>query len=237
MSQIDVSKLPDSPKLRHAAALSQMAIDTTIAWIKSGEAVVQTNPVPGAVAYEFRFAPDELRLVIGDCFQNIRAALDHEVFALTTRRRGGAWADNADTAFPVAKTAESFRSRGRQQIRGLSGAAQKLVEELQPYQEPRHPVSAPLELAHDVARIDRHRLLSLSAVQPESYELNPTTLRANLSIRMRFALEERLTGVDALSATRACIVAAAWTIDHLREAEGVPTSADMVGPGALAPDN
>lgn len=107
----------------------------------------------------------------------------------------------------------------RQQVRGLSAAAQALVEELQPYRDPRHALSKSLELAHDVARIDRHRLLSLSAVQPQSFELDLSTMRANLRISMVLVLQTALTGVDALSATSACIVAAAWTIDHLRVAD------------------
>lgn len=191
----------------------------TISWISSGSAVVQKNLVPGAVAYEFGLAPVELRTTIGDCFQNIRAALDHEIYAFSAKRRGKAWADAADTAFPIARAASSFRSRGRAQIRGISSAAQQFVELLQPYQSPRHPVSRPLQLAHDIARIDRHRLLNLSAAQPESYEIDPTTMRANLSVRLKFVLEESLAGIDALSSTRACIVAAAWTIDHLRAAD------------------
>jgi hypothetical protein len=225
LSEIDVSKLPDSPKLRRAAVLSQEAIEMTKAWLASGEGVVQKNPVPGAVAYEFRMAPVDLRLILGDCFQNMRAAMDHEVFALSAKRHGKEWADNADTSFPITKTEQSFKSRGRQQIRGLSRAAQDLVEELQPYHNPRHPLAKSLELVHDVARVDRHRLLSLSAAQPESYALNPTTMRANLTIRLKFVMEDTFGGTDALSASRACIVAVAWTIDHLREADVEPVSA------------
>jgi len=219
VSEIDLSKLPDSPKLRRAAGLSEDAIEMTKAWMASGQAVVQKNPVPGAVAYEFRLAPAELRLVLGDCFQNTRAALDHEVFALSARRFGKAWADDADTAFPIAKTEQSFRSRGQQQIRGLSRAAQELVEQLQPYRDPRHVLAKSLELLHDVARVDRHRLLSLSAVQPRSYELNQNAMRANLSVGLHFVMDERFGGTDALAASRACIIAVAWTIDHLREAD------------------
>ncbi len=222
MSEIDLSKLPDSPKLHRAALLSQEAIEMTKAWLASGAGVVQKNLVPGAVAYEFHLAPAELRVVLGDCFQNIRAALDHEVFARSARRHGRAWADAADTAFPVTKTEQSFRSRGQQQIRGLSTAAKELIEQLQPYQDPRHPLAKSLELAHDVARIDRHRLLSLSAAQPRSYELNPSTMRANLAVSLLFVMDEKFGGTDALAASRACIVAVAWTIDHLREADGTP---------------
>lgn len=194
----------------------------TKAWLASGAGVVQKNLVPGAVAYEFHLAPVELRVILGDCFQNIRAALDHEVFALSARRHGRAWADAADTAFPVAKTEQSFRSRGQQQVRGLSSAAKELIEQLQPYQDPRHPLAKSLELAHDVARIDRHRLLSLSAAQPRSYELNPSTMRAHLTISLHFVMDEKFGGTDALAASRACIVAVAWTIDHLREVDATP---------------
>jgi hypothetical protein len=219
MSVIDLAKLPDSPKLHRAAVLSQEAIEMTKAWLSSGAGVVQKNVGQIAVAYEFRLAPVEVRLVLGDCFQNTRAALDHEVYALSAKRHGKVWADQADTAFPIAKTEQSFRRRGQQQIRGLSDAAKELVEQLQPYRDPRHPLAKSLELAHDVARIDRHRLLSLSAAQPRSYELNPSTMRANLAVSLLFVMDEKFGGTDALAASRACIVAVAWTIDHLREAD------------------
>src|SRR5260370_13411057 len=182
----------------------------TKSWLASGAGVVQKNLVPGAVAYGFHPAPAELRVVLGDCFQNIRAALDHEVFTLSATRHGRAWADAADTAFPVAKTEPSFRSKGQRQIRGLSSAAKELIERLQPYQDPRHPLSKLLELAHDVARIDHHRLLSLSVAQPRSYELNQTTMRANLAVSLLFVMDEKFGGTDALAASRACIVAGAW---------------------------
>jgi hypothetical protein len=219
VSEIDLAKLPDSPKLHRAAVLSQEAIEMTEAWLSSGAGVVQKNVGQIAVAYEFRLAPVEVRLVLGDCFQNTRAALDHEVYALSAKRHGKVWADQADTAFPIAKTEQSFRSRGEQQIRGLSDAAKQLVEQLQPYRDPRHPLAKSLELVHYVARIDRHRLLSLSAAQPQSFELNQTTMRANLTVSLHFVMDERFGGTDALAASRACIVAVAWTIDHLREAD------------------
>jgi hypothetical protein len=47
-------------------------------------------------------------------------------------------------------------------------------------------------------------------------------MRANLAVSLLFVMDEKFGGTDALAASRACIVAAAWTIDHLREADGTP---------------
>lgn len=172
----------------------------------------------GVVAYEFPPAPEHVRLVLGDSFQSLRSALDHEVFTLSARRHGRAWADEAKTAFPVAQSESMFKSQGRQQIRGLSPTAQALVEQLQPYQQPQDAAAPHIAFVHDVARVDRHRLLNLAAVQPRSVDFDQAAGRINLAVELRFVLSE-FGGRDALGALKQAIGAIAWTIDELRKTD------------------
>ena len=207
--------LPDSPKLRRAVELFEQACEETFQLVRTGEAVREARPMAGVITYEFPPAPEHVRLVLGDCFQSLRSALDHEVFTLAARRHGRAWADAAKTAFPVAQSEQIFRSQGRQQIRGLSANAQALVEQLQPYQQPPDAAAPHIAFVHDVARVDRHRLLNLAAVQPRSVGVDHITGRINLDVELRFVLSE-FGGRDALGAAKQAIGAIAWTIDELR---------------------
>jgi hypothetical protein len=165
---------------------------------------------------------EHLRVVVGDCFQSLRAALDHEVYSLTAARHGRVAADKAKTAFPFAETEHAFGSQGASQIRGLSAAAQTLIETLQPYRQPAHPIAPLLKLVHDIARVDRHRLLSLAAAQPRSIEFDPTIGRVRLSVELRFVMSEFANGTDVLGAAKQAIAAVAWTIDELRAADTTP---------------
>lgn len=175
----------------------------------------------GVITYEFPPVPEHIRLVLGDCFQSLRSALDHEVYTLSATRHGLLWADHANTAFPMAPTEHVFRSQGRKQIYGLSSTAQALVETLQPFQKPQHPIVSLLVFVHDVARVDRHRLLNLAALQPRSFEIDHATGRINLDVELRFVLSE-FSGQDALGAAKRAIDVVAWTIDALRTADGRP---------------
>ncbi|HEV2032922.1 MAG TPA: hypothetical protein VIR57_24245 [Chloroflexota bacterium] len=211
--------LPDSPKLRRAAELFEQAVHETLELMRAGGAVRETRPAPGAISYEFPPAPEHIRLVLGDCFQSLRSALDHEVYSLSAASHGSQWADRANTAFPLAPNEHVFRSQGRKQIRGLSSAAQTLVETLQPFQQPQHPIVPLLVFVHDVARVDRHRLLNLAALQPRSVQVQHATGRIGLSVELRFVMSE-FSGRDALGAAKQAIGAIAWTIDGLRAADG-----------------
>jgi len=211
--------VPDSPKLRRAVELFEQACEETFKLVQSGGAVRETRPMAGVIAYEFPPASEHIRLVLGDCFQSLRSALDQEVFMLSARRHGREWAEAAKTGFPVAQNRQIFRSQGRQQILGLSPSAQALVERLQPYIEPPDAASPHIAFVHDIARVDRHRLLHLAAVQPRSVGIDHATGRISLDVELRFVLSE-FGGRDALGAAKQAIGAIAWTIDELRNTDG-----------------
>lgn len=215
----DEIPLPESVKLQRAVEIFQEAVAFTLAELREGRGVRESRPTVGAIVYEFPPAPDKLRLLLGECFQNLRSALDHEVYALAAARRGRLWADSANTAFPVSATHQAFRSQGHKQIRGLNAAAQALIEGLQPYQQPPHALAATLLFIHDVARVDRHRLLNLAAIQPRSFDFHQPTGRVNLNVELRFVLSE-FRGRDALGAANFALRAVAWTIDELRKVSG-----------------
>jgi hypothetical protein len=214
----EAKPLPDSPKLRRAVELFDEAVKATFALVQSGEGVRESRPLTGVITYEFPPVPERLRLLLGDCFQSLRSALDHEVYALSAARHGRIWADQANTAFPISTSTQAFKSQGRKQIEGLDAKAQAVIERLQPFHRPANPVAKVLVFVHDVARIDRHRLLNLAAVQPRSVDFDPASGHITLGVELRFVLSE-FSGRDALGAAQTAIAAVAWTIDELRTAE------------------
>src|SRR5712691_443391 len=192
-------ELPDSAKLRRAVALFEETVRATFQLVKAGNAVRETRPTAGLIVYEFPPAPESIRLLLGDCFQNLRAALDHEVYAQSAVRHGKHWADTAGTAFPVHRSKTSFEQRGRKHINGLAPKAQAVVESVQPFHQPPNPIAELLVFVHDVARVDRHRLLQLAAVQPRSFEISHSTGQISLDVELRFVVSE-FGGRDALGA-------------------------------------
>lgn len=162
--------------------------------------------------------PEHLRQLLGDCFQSLRSALDHEVHALSVTRYGPLWPGLEKSAFPLSETEQSFRSQGRRQIAVLSAPTQAFVERVQPFRTPQDPVTPLLVLVHDVARVHRHRQLQLAAAQPHSFSFDPQAGRINLTIELRFVMN-KYCGRDALGAAKQAIAAIAWTIDELRTAE------------------
>lgn len=75
--------------------------------------------------------PDSIALITGDAIHNVRSALDHLAWQLV---EAGGGVPNRATIFPINETPEGYAAalkRGR--IQGMDPAAQKLIEEVQPY--------------------------------------------------------------------------------------------------------
>jgi hypothetical protein len=113
----------------------------------------------GSVEYVFyaivrEYPPSEWALIIGDAVQNIRSALEHLAYELSTpagRRRG--------TAFPIFDDERGFKARGERKIGTIEGDERTLIERVQPYNATKVPSNDPLAILRRLSNLDKHRLL------------------------------------------------------------------------------
>lgn len=119
---------------------------------------------------------DDWALTIGDCLHNLRSALDHTVYALSSPKPKGC-------EFPISLNRKSFyspqsdRRGGLYKLGGINhGLVWAVIEAAQPWRRKQRPSDDPLWLVHDLNRKDKHRLLT-------PVGLFPTDLNAALVIR------------------------------------------------------
>jgi hypothetical protein len=114
--------------------------------------------------------PDEIALVAGDVLHNARSALDHIIYASSTRK------DPAPrkTGFPIHthkvdwdrkdKRGRLVQSSGKYQVRLLPDHAQKIIRDLQPWQgiDPLHWDRGLVRVLHDLDIADKHKKLNFA---------------------------------------------------------------------------
>jgi hypothetical protein len=127
----------------------------------SGEQRVEKRKQEFAV---FRFHINEnpplvWSIVIGDCVQNARSALEHLAWQLAYPEFGGCGPKPGRTAFPICLKHGEFKK-----IKDEFGRpVQEAMEKVQPYELGENAGQHPLWILHDLARIDRHRVLHVVA--------------------------------------------------------------------------
>lgn len=102
-----------------------------------------------------RDPPSDLSLLAGDAAQNIRAALDHLVCALSGT-------DCNRTQFPIFTDVVEYLKHRKTMLRGLSATHQARIDDLQPFDEPAHP----LALLRWFTDHDKHRVLHAAFARP-----------------------------------------------------------------------
>jgi hypothetical protein len=122
--------------------------------------VVQRVKLPGP--------PPELSAVVGDCLFNLRCVLDHLVWQLVLLNAGEPLRCNM---FPITSTPENFASEiSKKRLQGVSDAAQKIIEQVQPY----HPDNEVLKYLNGLHNLDKHRRLNmLTAVASDTMLHDP----------------------------------------------------------------
>jgi hypothetical protein len=78
-------------------------------------------------AVEKQAPPDHWPLLLGDAIHNLRASLEHAVYAAS----GGA----SGTAFPITRSESEFEKYGRPKIAKAPPAVRELIEKAQPFQD------------------------------------------------------------------------------------------------------
>lgn len=130
--------------------------------------------------------PEHWGLVVGDAVQNLRAALDHAVWALVVKEKGAKFAEaNAPKIdFPIADDPTRFPKRRLGDI-GIHPKFIAVIEQTQPYRRnqsaPRHD---PLWILRALSNVDKHRLLHVIVVIPENCTVKTTPFLPNGKIEL-----------------------------------------------------
>jgi hypothetical protein len=120
--------------------------------------------------------PVELSLVAGDIVQNLRAALDHVVYALAERHSTLTPEIEGGLMFPIighinskgvpSDGADIFKNElGRGRLAGVPAKAVQYIETEQPYYHDHARITymfTALWRLHDLSRIDKHRRLAVT---------------------------------------------------------------------------
>lgn len=117
-------------------------------------------------ASERKPIPDDWPLRAGEAIQNVRASLDHVVYAVSGRD---------DCAFPICTTPDRFQKASAQRLQGIPAPMLATIERAQPYRAtPTAPSDDLLEQLRSLSNIDKHRTLATvaAAVQHESVGTN-----------------------------------------------------------------
>jgi hypothetical protein len=205
-------------------------------WVTQG-GVQAVSPMSGSLSLSFEPAPPALSVLIGDCLQDLRSALDHEVYRQAVQLKGPRWPGLEKTQFPIHTDAKSFPSVKANALAGLRPEVVSVVESVQPFVAPTDFDVQTLQLLNLAARIDRHRLLHVAAAQPKAYELGQfrpdlSAFEAELTVRLELIdfVEPRLMNLDIHGFLFAAIVVVDKTIERMQEA------ARQAATGAVQPD-
>jgi hypothetical protein len=98
----------------------------------------------------------EWGLVIGDCVQNLRAALDHTAFSLTPVEVRVA--NPRKPQFPLFDDEPSYHKHGESRIADVDPQAKATIERFQPYNQS-NPKTDSLYLLEVLSNIDKHRVI------------------------------------------------------------------------------
>jgi hypothetical protein len=99
--------------------------------------------------------PRELALPIGDALQNMRAALEHFAYELSSPSAQ----KSGKTAFPIYTDECQFKVNGVPRIKTITGHGRAFIERLQPYAATKIPDDDPLEVLRKLSNLDKHQLL------------------------------------------------------------------------------
>jgi len=135
--------------------------------------------------------PIELGVLFGDFLHNLRAALDNLAWQLVLLNGNR---PTRQTAFPVAQDQRAFDSHASRQLAGMTAQHQKRIAELQPFAEQVGNGGHALDLIHEMARIDRHRIVHPVLMGPAKTDV-PFILRRE-PINTDVFIEGRVTAAN-----------------------------------------
>lgn len=123
----------------------------------------------------------EWSLVIGDCVQNFRSALDHMVWQLAPA--AARIANPTALEFPIFSDPTKYASAAPNRIGSVSAAAQRIIEAAQPFNQPEY-AKDPLWQLHTLSNIDKHRRLHVGDVSLEAVTIDVRGIRLQTTWRV-----------------------------------------------------
>ena|ERR1700694_1925691 len=116
--------------------------------------------------------PGRLPIILGDCLQNLRSALDYMVWELVLTAKNEPGRHNM---FPICGTLEAFENQlvKRNRLKGVNPGAIAEIQSLQPYHYGQDFEKAMLWVLDDLCNINKHRRVLLTDLKggPSDLEL------------------------------------------------------------------
>jgi hypothetical protein len=137
-------------------------------WRAQGGYGVIFEPQPNRAEHIMRLKADEppvaLSLIIGDALHSLRSGLDHLAYALAQAESGPNLPPQIAKGieFPIFGDKPMNPGEEKKRIGPLNPQARAVILGLQPHQRGAAYVDDPLWHLHELARVDRHRLLHLT---------------------------------------------------------------------------
>jgi hypothetical protein len=181
-SRYPVGALSYELKLARAGRHLQAAENLIGKWTDGAQKTVveEADPeVPGAYGTWVTppiFPGSEVTLLVGDCLQCFRTALDHLAFELASIS-GIPFTDDLQTAseFPIFGSGNGgLPKRAARKIEAIDPAARSIIEGLQPNHRGKAFGEDPLWRLHELNRLDKHRLLHVIAAVSEGMTWTPS---------------------------------------------------------------
>jgi len=161
------------PKWQRATQLIQQ-LDGEIRDYLGRSASIETTSVLGqGVLRVLEGPPESLSLLLGDALQNLHSALDHEVHRQAAEHMGATWPGLSRCSFPTYDDAGEYAKHRQRLIGGLKPQVQSAIDCFQVCHPDAEGAASKLLLLNTLSRIDRHRLLHLTALRLEDVSLRP----------------------------------------------------------------
>src|SRR5437773_591427 len=122
--------------------------------VRTGKYVVHTVIDP---------LPRHWNLILGDCVQNLRSALDHLAFELTTKSQGAILSEDMAKGieFPIFGDKRPSKRQWETRVGLIDPKAVEIIEKLQPYNRGNSYSDDLLWRLQDLNRFDKHRYIQL----------------------------------------------------------------------------
>lgn len=101
--------------------------------------------------------PMDWSLITGDALTNLRAALDHAVWALSYHGLGED--PGSAVSFPITDHPDSFRKRASTALQHIPVEARDVIEGFQPYRRDERPHNDLLKALNGLVNRDKHRVI------------------------------------------------------------------------------
>lgn len=149
--------------------------------------------------------PPQFSALIGDTAQNLRSSLDHLAWYLVQSSPVTTKARDKDIYFPIFETATKYRAGKMGKIQGMTDAAIKAIDAIEPYYRPdRVGIGQGVQLfwLDEINKLDKHRLLvpiwtnmvSHTITRTKRTEMADVIRAANLSGKVFLAANAATSG-------------------------------------------